>query len=158
MERQSLRHFVAAYETAYPQEVVRVPDTVSLEHDVMALVLEYERRRRYPILFFDRVAGSDIPIIANAVASRRALAFALDTTERGLAVEYGRRIKDHVKPVIVADPPFRSRVLRGDDVDLGALPIPEYFPGDAGRYLTGACWSRAIPRRVWRPRATTDSR
>jgi UbiD family decarboxylase len=109
---------------------------VSLEHDVMALVLEYERRRRYPVLLFEKVAGSDIPIIANAVASRRALAFALDTTERGLAAEYARRIKDHIKPVIVADPPFRARVLRGADVDLGVLPIPEYFPGDAGRYLT----------------------
>ena len=136
MDRQSLRHFVDAYGKAYPNEVVRVTDSVSLEHDVMALVLEYERRRRYPVLLFEQVAGSDIPIIANAVASRRALAFALDTTERGLAAEYARRIKDHIKPVIVADPPFRARVLRGADVDLGALPIPEYFPGDAGRYLT----------------------
>jgi UbiD family decarboxylase len=136
MDRQSLRHFVAAYGAAHPQEVVRVSDTVSLEHDVMALVLEYERRRRYPVLLFEQVAGSDIPIIANAVASRRALAFALDTTERGLAAEYARRIKDHIKPVIAADPPFRARVLRGADVDLGVLPIPEYFPGDAGRYLT----------------------
>jgi UbiD family decarboxylase len=136
VERQSLRHFVAAYERAHPQEVVRVPDAVSLEHDVMALVLEYERRRRYPILLFEKVTGSEIPIIANVVASRRALGFALDTTERGLANEYARRIKDYVKPVIVADPPFRARVLRGADVDLGALPIPEYFPGDAGRYLT----------------------
>jgi UbiD family decarboxylase len=136
MDRQSLRHFVAAYEAAFPREVVRIQDTVSLEHDVMALVLEYERRRRYPILLFEHVAGSDIPIVANAVASRRALAFALDTTERGLAGEYARRIKDHIKPVVVADPPFRARVQRGADVDLGALPIPEYFPGDAGRYLT----------------------
>ena len=136
MERQSLRHFVAAYEAAFPQEVVRVPEPVSIEHDVMALVLEYERRRRYPILLFERVTGFDIPIVANAVASRRALAFALDTTERGLAAEYARRIKDYMKPVVVADPPFRARVQRGADVDLGSLPIPEYFPGDAGRYLT----------------------
>jgi UbiD family decarboxylase len=136
VNRQSVRAFVAAYEAACPQEVVRVSDTVSLQHDVMALVLEYERRRRYPILLFERVAGSDMPIVANVVASRRALAFALDTTERSLAAEYARRIKDHTKPVIVADPPFRARVLRDADVDLTALPIPEYFPGDAGRYLT----------------------
>jgi UbiD family decarboxylase len=136
MDRQSLRHFVAAYEAAFPREVVRVKDTVSLEHDVMALVLEYERRRRYPVLIFERVAGSDIPIVANAVASRRALAFALGTTERGLAGEYARRIKDYIKPVVVADPPCRARVKLGADVDLASLPIPEYFPGDAGRYLT----------------------
>src|SRR2546427_12508650 len=131
MDRQSLRHFVAAYEKAYPQEVVRVTDSVSLQYDVMALVLEYERRRRWPILLFESVAGYEVPIIANAVASRRALAFALDTSERGLANEYARRIKDYVKPVVVADPPFRARVLRGHEVDLGTLPIPEYFPGGA---------------------------
>ncbi len=34
MDRQSLRHFVAAYEAAFPREVVRIHDTVSLEHDV----------------------------------------------------------------------------------------------------------------------------
>jgi UbiD family decarboxylase len=136
MDRQSLRHFVAAYAAACPGEVVRIPDPVSLEHDVMALVLEYERRRRYPVLFFEKVGAYDIPIIANVIASRRALAFALGTSERGLAAEYARRIKDYIKPVVVADPPFRARVQRGAEVDLGSLPVPEYFPGDAGRYLT----------------------
>ena len=41
-----------------------------------------------------------------------------------------------MKPVVVPDPPFRHTVLTGDAVDLARLPIPEYFPGDAGRYLT----------------------
>ncbi len=134
--RQDLRSFVAAYERAHGDEVVRIAEPVSIEHDVMAVVLEYERRRRYPILLFERVLGYDMPIIANVVASRRALAFALGVEERALAAEYARRIKDHQKPVVVADPPFRARVVRGDAVDLAALPIPVYFPGDAGRYLT----------------------
>ncbi|MBI4255921.1 MAG: UbiD family decarboxylase, partial [Candidatus Rokubacteria bacterium] len=68
---QDLRSFVAAYERAHPEEVVRVAEPVSVEHDVMALVLEYERRRRWPVLLFEKVAGHDIPIVANAVASRR---------------------------------------------------------------------------------------
>jgi UbiD family decarboxylase len=133
---QDLRSFVSAYERAHPGEVVRIAEPVSIEHDVMAVVLEYERRRRWPILVFEKVAGHDIPIITNVVASRRALAWALGVDERSLAGEYGRRIKEHVKPVIVADPPFRQRVVSGDAVDLGSLPIPLYFPGDAGRYLT----------------------
>src|SRR5213079_2158842 len=107
-----------------------------LDYDVMALVLEYERRRRWPILMFEKVAGADMPIVANVVASRRALAWALGVPEPGLALEYARRIKDTIKPVVVPDPPFRRRVLRGAEVDLGRLPIPTYFPGDAGRYLT----------------------
>ena len=136
MTSQDLRSFIAAYALASPGEVVRVTDPVSIEHDVMALVLEYERRRRYPVLIFERVTGYDIPIVANVVASRRALAFALGVPESALAGEYARRITEPIKPVVVAEAPFRHRVLTEDAVDLTALPIPLYFPGDAGRYLT----------------------
>ncbi|HEX6209851.1 MAG TPA: UbiD family decarboxylase [Methylomirabilota bacterium] len=133
---QDLRSFVDAYGRAFPSEVVRVTEPVTTDYDVMALVLEYERRRRFPILLLERVQGSDIPIVCNVVASRGALAFALGVPEAGLALEYARRIKDPVKPVVVADPPFHQRVLTGPDLDLVQLPIPTYFPGDAGRYLT----------------------
>jgi 2,5-furandicarboxylate decarboxylase 1 len=136
MADQDLRAFVAAYERARPGEVIRVTDPVSLDEDVMAVVLEYERRRRYPILFFEKIADHDVPIVCNVVASRGALAFALGVEERGLAGEYARRIKDYVKPVVVPDAPFRQRVLTGPALDLARLPMPRYFPGDGGRYLT----------------------
>ena len=133
---QDLRGFVDAYARAVPGEVVRVAEPVSTEHDVMALVLEYERRRRYPVLVFEQVQGHDIPIVCNVLASRRALAFALGVPEAALAPEYARRIKEGVKPVVRAEAVFHHRVLTGGEVDLGRLPIPTYFPGDAGRYLT----------------------
>jgi len=133
---QDLRSFVAAYERAHPEEVVRVTEPVSTDYDVMALVLEYERRRRWPVLLFEEVRGHDVPLVCNVLASRRALAFALGVPERDLAREYARRITERRKPVVVPDPPFHRRVLRGDAVDLARLPIPRYFPGDAGRYLT----------------------
>jgi UbiD family decarboxylase len=134
--RQDLRSFVADYERAFPSEVIHVTEPISTDFDVMALVLEYERRRRFPILVLEQVRDFDMPIVCNVVASRRALAFALGVPESALALEYARRIKDPVKPVVVGDPPFRRRVLTGADVDLARLPIPTYFPGDAGRYLT----------------------
>src|SRR5437773_8643054 len=121
MSRADLRGFVAAYERAHPGEVVRVAEPVGLEHDIMAVVLEYERRRRYPILLFEKVRDHDIPVVANVVASRRALAFALGVDEGRLAHEYARRITERIKPVIVPDPPFRHRVSTGDAVDLAAL-------------------------------------
>jgi hypothetical protein len=46
MMAQGIRDFVAAYEQAFPGEVVRVTEPVTTDFDVMALVLEYERRRR----------------------------------------------------------------------------------------------------------------
>jgi UbiD family decarboxylase len=133
---QDLRAFVAAYEREFPAEVVHVREPVSLDFDVMALVLEYERRRRFPVLLLEQVRGSDIPIVCNVVASRRALAFALGVPESGLALEYARRIKDPIKPVTVARAAFHEHVLTGPALDLARLPIPTYFPGDAGRYLT----------------------
>jgi UbiD family decarboxylase len=136
MAGQDLRSFVDAYERAHPGEVIRVTEPVSIQEDVMALVLEYERRRRFPILIFEKIAGYDIRIVCNAVASRRALAFALGVDERALAAEYARRIKDYVKPVVVPKAPFGHRVLTGAALDLAKLPMPLYFPGDAGRYLT----------------------
>src|SRR5262245_51358785 len=136
MPGQSLRDFVAAYERAFPGEVVHVAELVSLEYDVMALVLEYERRRRWPILLFEKVSGADMPIVANVVAIRHALAWALGVPESRLALEYARRIKDTIKPNVVTSVPFREHVLTGRELDLRRLPIPTYFPGDAGRYLT----------------------
>ncbi len=136
MSPQDLRSFVSAYREAHPSEVIHVREPVSLEHDVMALVLEYERRRRWPILLFEHIAGHDMPIVANVVASRRALAFALGVGEEALAAEYARRIKEPIKPVVLADAPFREHVVTGEALDLGRLPVPYYFPGDAGRYLT----------------------
>ncbi|HET7340412.1 MAG TPA: UbiD family decarboxylase [Methylomirabilota bacterium] len=133
---QDLRSFVSAYAKAFPTEVVHVSEPISPEFDVMALVLEYERRRRFPILVLEHVRGFDMPIVCNVVASRRALAWALGVPESQLALEYARRIKDTLKPVAVADAPFRRHVLTGPGLDLARLPIPTYFPGDAGRYLT----------------------
>src|SRR5436309_11531676 len=132
---QDLRSFVAAYARAHPDEVIRIAEPVAIEYDVMASVLEYERRRRHPILIFEKVTGYDIPIVTNVVASRRALAFAPGLPENALAAESARRIKEYVKPVVVPDPPVRHRVVTGDGVDLSSLPIPLYVPGDAGRYL-----------------------
>jgi len=63
------------------------------------------------------------------VASRRALAFALGVPESELAAEYACRIKEPMKPVVVADPSFRRHVVTGDGVDLAALPIPVLLPG-----------------------------
>ncbi len=136
--RQDLRSFVEAYARTYPNEFVRVTESVGLEFDIQAIVLELQRRQRFPVLLFENVAGRDIPVICNVMASRRALAFALGVEEARMPFEYSRRLKEYIKPVVVDDPPFRHTVLTGDRVDLSRLPIPTYYPADAGAYITAA--------------------
>ena len=133
---QDLRSFIQAFEKEFPEELIRVSEPVDLEYDIMALVLEYERRGQHPILFFDNIKGHQVPVICNLVAGRRSLAKALETPEHRLAEEYSGRLKDYIDPTPVEDPPFRHVVFKGEDADLARLPIPTYFPGDAGPYLT----------------------
>ncbi|MDP6086839.1 MAG: UbiD family decarboxylase [Nitrospinota bacterium] len=133
---QDLRSFIQAFEQEFPEELIRVSEPVDLEFDIMALVLEYERRGQSPILFFDNIKGHQVPIICNLVAGRRSLAKALETPEHRLAEEFSGRLKEYIDPALVEDPPFRQVVLTGEDADLARLPIPTYFPGDAGPYLT----------------------
>ena len=133
---QDLRSFVREFEGEFPQDVVRVTEPVGLKYEIMALVLEYERRRSYPVLIFDNIRGHKIPVICNVVAGRRCLAKALGVTEDTLAEEYSRRLKNYIGPQLIDAPPFKQVSQTGEDADLGMLPIPTYFPGDAGPYLT----------------------
>lgn len=133
---QDLRSFVREFEDRFPEDMIRVSEPVGLEYDIMALVLEYERRKQFPILFFDNVRGHEIPIICNLVAGRRSLARALEVPEEELAEAYSTRLKNYIDPVLAEDPPFREVVQESDEADLGRLPIPTYFPGDGGPYLT----------------------
>ena len=144
--RQSLRGFVSALEQAHPGEVVRIREPVDLAYQTQALALELERRRRFPVLIFEQVRGHSIPVVSNVMASRRGLAMALSVGETELPEEYAKRLKEPLKPVVLDRPPFPVDVQRGDGaVDLGALPIPTYFPGDGGPYLTAGLLTARDP-------------
>ena len=134
---QSVRDFVAAYAKAFPDEVVRVTEPVSLEYEVMALVLEYERRRRFPILLLesrarighpDRVQRGGEPAGAGVRPRRAGVRHSRSNTPGASRTRSSRWW--------CADAPFRHTRVTGRDLDLARLPIPTYFPGDAGRYLT----------------------
>ncbi len=135
MTNQDLRSFVKQFEEAFPGEVVRVTEAIGLQYDIQAILTELERRRRFPIVFFEKVEGRNIPIICNVYASRRGFALALGTDIAKLPSVYAQRLQEFVKPVAV-DPRFRHSVMKGTEADLTRLPIPTFYPGDGGPYLT----------------------
>ena len=81
---QSIRGFVSTLERAYPGAVLRVVEPVDPAFQMQALALELERRRRFPVLFFERVRGHAIPVVSNVMASRRGIATALGVGEAEL--------------------------------------------------------------------------
>lgn len=95
-------------------------------------------------LMFDRVAGSDIPVVTGALGSSpRAYAAALGVEPDDINAKWLDALTNPVAPTRVDDGPCHEVVSEGSDVDLGRLPIPVWTPGkDAGRYVTAMVVTR----------------
>ncbi|MBF0414863.1 MAG: UbiD family decarboxylase [Magnetococcales bacterium] len=142
---------------------------VAVEVDPHLEIVEISRRvllQGGPALVFDRVKGSDMKVVTNLFASERRIALALGRSPEALEalgaelarlkqpqapqgfsdlVQLARLFaKGRFMPVrTVFNPPCREVVWRGDQVDLGRLPILTCWPGDAGRLIT---WPLVITR------------
>jgi UbiD family decarboxylase len=116
--------------------VLYVKEKITLDRDIQAILLEFEKRRQFPIIVFENVENSDIPVICNVYGSRRAFAHALEVNEADMPEEYAKRLNDFIEPVLVDKPLFKQKVLVGEEADLNKLPIPTFYPGDVGPYVT----------------------
>lgn len=88
---------------------------------------------------FERVDGYEIPLIANAVSSRRMIALALDTSERGVLPEYLSRISNLVSPRFASESGLCQEKLiakEESEVDLTSLPILLQHENDGAPYIT----------------------
>jgi len=134
----SLRTFLAELEKNNSTELLRIKEPVALDYEISALTMEMDRRKRSPVLLFDNVKGSPFPILANMFGSRRNFAAALGIGEEVLIEELARGSDRVIEPVLSKAGPVQEVVHRGDDADLGKLPIMVHFAEDAGRYITNA--------------------
>ncbi|MFQ5857817.1 MAG: UbiD family decarboxylase [Anaerolineae bacterium] len=135
---QDLRSFLELIEKKYADQFLRVKTQVSSTFDATALVLEAEKLASCPAVLFEKVEGSDFPVVSNILAHRPRLALALGVPGERLVGEFGTRLKRSVPPVVKPDAPFQENTLAGEEVDLSCLPILTHFEQDGGPYLTAA--------------------
>ncbi|HLC26111.1 MAG TPA: UbiD family decarboxylase [bacterium] len=119
-----------------PEEFITVSKEVDPRFEITALVAKLERERRFPVLLFERVKGTKFPVLTNLHASRRRLAAAMGSEPRGAVLAYLQKIARPLAPVDVNTGPVKEVVLKGDAVDLGALPQIVHHQDDAGPYVT----------------------
>jgi 2,5-furandicarboxylate decarboxylase 1 len=136
MDRQSMRGFLAMVERDFPQEIVRIAEPVRRELDITATVFELERVGRSPVVFFDKVAGFDMPVVTNLAGNRRLIAAALGVEPAALATGFRERVQNYRPVERVASAPWQEIVVEGDALDLERLPIPLHFAVDAAPYIT----------------------
>ncbi|MBI4199411.1 MAG: UbiD family decarboxylase [Chloroflexi bacterium] len=114
--------------------------------EVQVIQQKLARAGRYPVIYCDRVEGSDLPLASNLWGSWETLGLAVGAdpakwSERGLFWEYEEKLhrRRPTKLVPRSRAPVKEVVLSGEDVDLGLLPIPQHAVPQGGKYITAGC-------------------
>ncbi|WP_367141948.1 UbiD family decarboxylase [Rhodoplanes sp.] len=136
LDSQGLRGFLRMVEQRFPDELLRIRAPVRTKLDITSLVLELEKTGRSPVVVFDNVEGHAMPVVTNTTGNRRLLAACLGVEPADLPTAFRERCQTYIPCELVDEAPWHEVTLEGDDVDLGALPIPVHFSVDAAPYIT----------------------
>ncbi|MDO8690744.1 MAG: UbiD family decarboxylase [Dehalococcoidia bacterium] len=100
---------------------------------------------RAPAPLFENIKGysPSYRVLANPLSGTRpsfgrlALAMGLpkNTSTLDLIDIFAKRIKNHIKPIIVSTGPCKEEILLGDDVNVLKFPVPLIHGKDGGRYI-----------------------
>jgi 4-hydroxy-3-polyprenylbenzoate decarboxylase len=154
MPARDLREWIALLERE--GELVRVSAEVDPHLEVTEIV-DRTVRARGPALLFEHPAGAEHPLLINQFGTERrmCMAFGVDSLDEigdrlgeilelqppeGLAAKVRglktlKSIADS-RPKLVRRGASQEVVLRGEEVDLGRLPVQTCWPGDAGPFIT----------------------
>lgn len=156
---RSLRAFIDALDEA--GELQRITQPIHQDLEITAATLAHMAHREGgKALLFENVEGQSIPVLTNALGSRKrmAMAFGVDKVEdlaeqikaytslvpkfSGLSTwEKIKMVPELARlrkfpPKTVRSGPVQDVVWTGSEIDLNKLPILKCWPKDGGRYVT----------------------
>ncbi|MBX7234549.1 MAG: UbiD family decarboxylase [Caldilineales bacterium] len=136
MSIHDLRSYLAVLESH--GQLARIDRPLDLVHE-LADVAATLARTGGPAPLFTQVQGSPWPIFTNAVTNQKTAALALGCTEDRVieVMEHALDPAHGLAPVRVAAAAWQENVLRGEEVDVGRLPLPTHSRGDGGAFITG---------------------
>jgi 2,5-furandicarboxylate decarboxylase 1 len=107
---QDLRSFLKELGAEEPDQILRVKKEVDPRFEVTGVLAKLEKERKFPVVIFEKVKGSTLPVVTNVHADARRLFRAIGLKNASLPEfirEYAAR-EDHPKPpVIVEDAPVQ---------------------------------------------------
>ena len=140
---KDLHSYLEFLEKNHPEHVFHVTREVNPEFEVTGIIAKLEKEKRFPVVVFDNVKGSKIPVIINMHADFSRLAMSIDLPHdagiKQFTDEYAKREAAPIEPVMVSssEAPVHQVIWEGDDVDLYKLPLLKYHEQDAGHYISG---------------------
>ena len=132
MTAASLRTFLDGLPS---DEVLHISEEIDLDYFPTALVLELEKKKRFPVVHLSRPKGYVVPVIANVFSDRGRIARIAGVNSGEFNDAWTRAIERLVRPEIVQSAPVQEKIHLGGQADAGKLPLSRHFEQDAGRYL-----------------------
>lgn len=139
---KDLRSFLKHVETLGSDYYVRVSKPVDPIYEPCVIQQKLAAAGRYPVIHFERINGSKMPLVTNLFGSYDMLGLALDVAPgeaKGRILEtFRQRIEKPipVTPVSATKAPVKEVVWKGEQVDLSRLPIPKHAEKNSGKYFT----------------------
>ena len=111
-------------------EVVEINRPIALD-DVGKVMKRAQAQSGPSVVFNDN--GTNFPLICGVYGDRRKALIAFETSSSELFQKVLHGLDNPIPPrVMDGRPPCQDIVLQGADIDLSALPVPQYSPVDGG--------------------------
>ena len=139
---KDMRSFLAEAERLGPKFFVRVDKQVDFNYEPCVIQQKLAAQSRYPVLRFDHVKGSSIPLVTNLFGNYEILGVALGIqpgeSKRNILDTFRRRVANPIPTTTVSrsQAPVKEVIQIGADVDLARLPILKHAEFNAGKYIT----------------------
>src|SRR5215510_11425013 len=114
-----LRGFIEFLEKEHPEHVVRIKKEVDPKFGVSGILERLERDGRFPLVIFENVKGSKMPLVANMHASFERLRLGLGMEKGGVrefVAECAARQAHPIDPIDVTSAPVQEVVRTGAEV------------------------------------------
>ena len=136
---QDLRSYIDQVKSERPDEFVTIFKEVDPAYEITATIVKMEQvAKKRPVVVFDNVKGTDFPVMSNMHASRPRLAMALGCSPRDMQKTFLAAMENPIPPKEIDTGPCKEVILKGDAVDMRALPQVIHHGGDGGAYITAA--------------------
>ena len=142
---KDLRTFLGEARQLGPEYFVTVSRAVDPVLEPCVIQQKLAAEGRFPVIRFERVNGSKLPLATNLFGSYALLGLALGVDPgkpKGALLERFRERERKPLPTVTVpreSAPVKQVVIRDGAVDLGTLPIVHHAEKDSGKYITVGC-------------------
>ncbi len=88
------------------------------------------------VVYFERVAGYDMPVVGNLLGNRKRIAGLLGVDGSDVERRLEEAIDRPLKPELIREAPCQARVYTQQANVLEQLPVPTFFEREQGPYIT----------------------